>query len=74
MTKCFNQRDETRKRDNYSGYKTLKYNITNRKEIMVDGSKATVLNIELHCDKKSTPWCECDAKSADLPKQGKKRN
>jgi xylosylprotein 4-beta-galactosyltransferase len=57
--KCFNQREETRKRDKKTGLNTIKYNISSRKELAVDGIKLTILNVKLECDRNFTPWCEC---------------
>lgn len=65
--KCFNQREITRKRDRQTGLNTVKYRITDKKELTIDGAKATILNINLECDKKVTPWCDCDGKT-DKPK------
>ncbi|XP_062553271.1 beta-1,4-galactosyltransferase 7 [Armigeres subalbatus] len=61
-TKCFNQRDVTRRRDRDTGLNTLRYSLNSRKELTIDGVAVTVLNIDLECDKSQTPWCECDSK------------
>lgn len=55
--KCFNQKDETRKRDKLTGLNTIKYSISDRKEMAIDGIKFTVINVNLDCDKDFTPWC-----------------
>jgi xylosylprotein 4-beta-galactosyltransferase len=59
-TKCFNQKEETRKRDKKTGLDTVKYSISDQKELAIDGVKVTVLNVKLECDKSFTPWCECN--------------
>lgn len=52
----------TRKRDRETGLNTLKYKIRDKNELTIDNAKVTVLNIELDCDRKITPWCDCDNK------------
>ncbi|XP_058826269.1 beta-1,4-galactosyltransferase 7 [Topomyia yanbarensis] len=61
-TKCYNQREVTRRRDRETGLDTLLYSIKQRHELTLDGVPLTVLNINLECDKSQTPWCECDSK------------
>ena len=68
--KCFNQKEETRRRDRKTGLSTLKYNISSRKELIIDGVRVTVLNVNLECDKNLTPWCDC----ADAPKESPSKN
>ncbi|XP_035773098.1 beta-1,4-galactosyltransferase 7-like isoform X1 [Anopheles albimanus] len=58
-TKCFNQRESTRRRDRNTGLNTLKYSIASRRELTIDGVPVSVLNVDLFCDKEDTPWCEC---------------
>lgn len=64
-TKCFNQKDETRKRDTKTGLDTIKYQIRDRRELTIDDIKLTVLNVNLECDRHFTPWCDC----TDLSKE-----
>lgn len=66
--KCFDQKEETKRRDTKTGLDTIKYNISDRKEMSIDGIKFTVLNVKLECDKKFTPWCDC----SDAPKDAVK--
>lgn len=66
--KCYNQKEETRKRDRKTGLSTIKYNISSRKELTIDGAHLTVLNVNLECDKNLTPWCDC----SDAPKEFEK--
>jgi xylosylprotein 4-beta-galactosyltransferase len=58
-TKCYNQKEETRKRDKKTGLNTIKYIISEKRELTIDNTRATVLNVNLECDKSSTPWCDC---------------
>lgn len=58
-TKCFNQKEETRKRDTKTGLNTIRYKISDRTELAIDGIKLTVLNVNFECDKNFTPWCDC---------------
>uniref|UniRef100_A0A182PB48 Beta-1,4-galactosyltransferase 7 n=1 Tax=Anopheles epiroticus TaxID=199890 RepID=A0A182PB48_9DIPT len=61
-TKCFNQREVTRKRDRETGLSTINYTVHSRRELTIDGVPVTVLNVDLHCNKQQTPWCECEPK------------
>lgn len=73
-TKCYNQREVTRRRDRETGLDTLRYSIATRHELTVDQVPVTVLNINLECDRSQTPWCECDGKSdAKARVEGKKK-
>ncbi|XP_053694920.1 beta-1,4-galactosyltransferase 7 [Sabethes cyaneus] len=62
-TKCYNQREVTRRRDRETGLDTLRYSVDKRYELTVDQVPVTVLSINLECDRSQTPWCECDGKS-----------
>ncbi|XP_050078159.1 beta-1,4-galactosyltransferase 7 [Anopheles maculipalpis] len=62
-TKCFNQREITRKRDRETGLSTIHYTLASRRELTIDGVPVTVLNVDLQCDKQQTPWCECESKA-----------
>jgi len=59
MTKCFNQRDVTRRRDRQTGLADVAYNLTGIHEVEIDGAPITVINIVLSCDRRLTPWCDC---------------
>jgi xylosylprotein 4-beta-galactosyltransferase len=59
MTKCFNQRDVTRRRDRQTGLADVAYKLTGIHELKIDGAPITVINIMLSCDKMLTPWCTC---------------
>jgi xylosylprotein 4-beta-galactosyltransferase len=61
MTKCFNQRDVTRRRDRQTGLADVAYKLTGSHRLTIDGAPITVLNIMLSCDKRLTPWCDCSA-------------
>jgi len=70
-TKCFNQKEETRRRDKTTGLNTIKYNISGRKELSIDGVKLTVLNVKLECDKSLTPWCDCSDATTETKNKAK---
>jgi xylosylprotein 4-beta-galactosyltransferase len=59
MTKCFNQRDVTRRRDRQTGLADVAYKLTGIHDVEIDGAPITVINIVLSCDKSLTPWCDC---------------
>lgn len=60
--KCYNQKEVTRKRDRVTGLHDVKYKIISHNELVINGAPVTVLNIQLFCDRNSTPWCDCDSK------------
>lgn len=65
ITKCFNQREITRKRDRETGLSTLRHTISSVNKLTIDNiASVTVININLDCDRGQTPWCDCstDAK------------
>ena len=43
--------------DEVGGYNNLKYSVKKRYKVGVDGYEVTVLDTELECDRKETPWC-----------------
>ncbi|XP_043476521.1 beta-1,4-galactosyltransferase 7 [Leptopilina heterotoma] len=60
MTKCYNQREVTRKRDRQTGLHDVSYKLEEVIKLTIADSPVTVLNIALICDKSITPWCECN--------------
>ncbi|KAJ8920097.1 hypothetical protein NQ315_011752 [Exocentrus adspersus] len=58
-TKCYNQREVTRKRDRQTGLHDVRYNVLGYKSLEIDGAPATVINIQLICNHTATPWCDC---------------
>ncbi|XP_011304010.1 beta-1,4-galactosyltransferase 7 [Fopius arisanus] len=58
-TKCFNQREVTRKRDRETGLDNVSYKLLEVINVTISDSPLAILNIELLCDKELTPWCEC---------------
>lgn len=60
MAKCYNQREETRKRDRVTGLNDVQYNIDSISKMTIDQAPVTVINIELFCNKILTPWCQCE--------------
>lgn len=67
-TKCYNQREVTRKRDRQTGLHDVNYTISSIKSMTIDDAPLTILNIELICDHKLTPWCDCSEKKPDNKK------
>ncbi len=70
--KCYNQRDLTRRRDRVTGLNTTKYNVRSpvRRVHIEGGGPVFVLQVELHCDRERTPYCDCtDAPSTEAPLQ-----
>ncbi|XP_072153427.1 beta-1,4-galactosyltransferase 7-like isoform X2 [Bemisia tabaci] len=70
--KCFNQYENTRKRDRATGLNTLKYSLISTHSLLMDNlAPVTVLNVQLFCDEKLTPWCRCpDKKPATQARKG----
>ncbi|XP_030370292.1 beta-1,4-galactosyltransferase 7 [Scaptodrosophila lebanonensis] len=63
-TKCFNQKEVTRKRDHNTGLSNVDYKILKVHELTIDGVGITVLNVLLECDVNKTPWCDCNGSAA----------
>lgn len=59
MTKCYNQREVTRKRDRHTGLHNVNYVLKNLHKLLIDSVPTLVLDIELKCNKTITPWCLC---------------
>jgi xylosylprotein 4-beta-galactosyltransferase len=56
---CYNQHDQTRRRDQTSGFHTLEYKVSSAQVMTVDGHAFKLINVNLKCDKEDTPWCDC---------------
>ena len=48
---CYNQRDQTRRRDRLGGFHTVDYEIGSAQQMTVDGHHFQLLNVQLKCDK-----------------------
>uniref|UniRef100_A0A8D9AG00 Beta-1,4-N-acetylgalactosaminyltransferase n=1 Tax=Cacopsylla melanoneura TaxID=428564 RepID=A0A8D9AG00_9HEMI len=59
MTKCFNQKEVTRKRDRETGLHDVQYERISSYVMSVNGSNAVILNVGLKCNRTVTPWCLC---------------
>ncbi|XP_066999243.2 beta-1,4-galactosyltransferase 7 isoform X1 [Anabrus simplex] len=59
MTKCYNQREVTRRRDRQTGLNSVGYLVESVQEVTIDSAPLTIINIHLKCNKQLTPWCEC---------------
>ncbi|XP_023029134.2 beta-1,4-galactosyltransferase 7 [Leptinotarsa decemlineata] len=64
-TKCFNQREVTRRRDRHTGLHDVKFDVVSRKNMEIDGAPLLIINIRLHCNRTATPWCDCSTKKGD---------
>lgn len=57
---CFHQKSQLiQKRTQWDGANATKYNIASITDLEIEGILLTVLNVEVQCDKKITPWCDC---------------
>lgn len=65
MVKCYNQREETRRRDHVTGLNTLRHTIAQVHNLTMDGTAVTVANVQLECDITQTPWCDCEGAPKD---------
>ncbi|KAL1450064.1 hypothetical protein WDU94_002520 [Cyamophila willieti] len=59
MTKCFNQKEVTRKRDRETGLHDVQYTLSSSYVLNVNESLAVILNVGLKCNQTVTPWCLC---------------
>lgn len=66
MTKCFNQKEVTRRRDRETGLHNVEFTVENEHEVNIDGAYAVILNIKLKCNRQLTPWCICDSEKPVL--------
>lgn len=46
-------------RDADDGLNTTSYRIIEQYDVAINGVSVTVLNVEVHCNKNVSPWCEC---------------
>ena len=46
------------KRDHVTGFDTLQYELESKRSLTIDGAPVNVYNVELHCDKSVSPWCD----------------
>lgn len=64
---CRGQDRETfMNREPNSGLNSTQFVIKSVQSIAIDSCYATLLNVELHCDKDRTPWCDCVSVGASL--------
>lgn len=59
LEKCFNQKMQSMTRDRDSGLESTKYGLKTVTELKINDAMMTILDVELKCNKKITPWCEC---------------
>lgn len=52
------QKKEQFKRDPVGGYHTLKHKVTRIDSLKIGQTTVKILNVELQCDEKVTPWCK----------------
>ena len=72
--KCFDQLKRTRRRDRLTGLNNVNYTITSIQGAVIGNAPVTVLNVELHCDRAMSPWCECnDGAGSGAGADGKKK-
>jgi xylosylprotein 4-beta-galactosyltransferase len=58
---CNNQwTDAWSARNEDSGMKATKFNLVDIQKVTIEGYEATFLNVNLICDFKKTPWCDCN--------------
>lgn len=76
MVKCFNQKEVTRRRDRQTGLKDVSYSIHSKKNVVIEGAPATILNVFLKCNRTITPWCLCseEKKKQEMKSVGKKKS
>ncbi|XP_072042376.1 beta-1,4-galactosyltransferase 7-like [Amphiura filiformis] len=74
MTRYGNQHKESFKRDRLTGLDTVEYELRSSQKLSVDGATATILHVELDCNKDLTPWCDPPAPVKVMKqKQGAKK-
>ena len=48
---------DTRHRDRITGINTVQYTVTSSRQLTIDDTHVKLINVELECDYKDTPWC-----------------
>lgn len=66
-TKCYNQREVTRKRDRQTGLHNVNYTVISVTNMSIENATIKILNIHLSCNFELTPWCDC----SERPTNGK---
>lgn len=59
IVKCYGQDGQVPIRSSDSGLKFTKYLIQSVNDHATDDARFTIIDVELECDRKVTPWCEC---------------
>lgn len=57
--RCHTERKPIATRYEIDGANATQVNISDIRELTINGAKVTVLNIDYQCDKSLTPWCDC---------------
>lgn len=54
----YDQKKVSFQRDRETGVTTVKYNIAQKTNLVVNGAPCVILNVKLHCNVEETPWCD----------------
>lgn len=50
----------------FLGLDSVKFSLTRKQKMSIDGIFFTVFNIVLHCNTSITPWCDCSGAPKEL--------
>ncbi|XP_074642346.1 beta-1,4-galactosyltransferase 7-like [Tubulanus polymorphus] len=72
FAKYENQKQVTSKRDYKTGIRNVKYQVLSRIPLVVDGANITVINVQLTCDYRLTPFCSHPTNPPKKPRPPKR--
>jgi len=74
QSKCYNQRNLTRRRDRDTGLSTVDYTVAGSHNLNINGAEVHFIDVMLICDTNMTPWCNCTGAPKDTEPLDKTRD
>lgn len=68
--KCHDQYNKTRKRDRLTGLTNVNYTLQSISYMTIDEAPVTLLNVQLHCNVRLSPWCDCSHQKTSPAQKG----
>ena len=73
-TKCYNQKNLTRRRDRDTGVNNVQYAVATKYKMEIKSTKINFLDVNLECNTALTPWCNCTGAPPDTAKLDRTRD